>query len=84
MALQAPLCFFGASGNPEVMKLIWDSGASILITTNKDDYVDEVKPVPNSIHLNGLAKGVEIAGIGMVHWNVLNTSGKLWTLKILA
>ena len=84
IALQAPLHFFGASGNPEIMKLIWDSGASILITPNKDDYVDDLKPLPNPICLNGLAKGLKIAGIGKVHWNVLDTSSKLQILKIPA
>ena len=85
MALQAPLHFFGACGNPEVMKLIWDSGVSISISTpNKDGFVGEVKPVPITTSLKGLAKGLEIAGMGTVHWNVLDNSGHLCTLKILA
>ena len=84
MALQAPLHFFGTCGNPKVMKLIRDSGASISITPNKDDFIGEVKPVPTTTHLKGLAKGLKITGMGTVHWNVLDNRGHLCTLKILA
>ena len=40
MALSAPLCFFGSmTHDPSTMQLIWDSGASVLITPNKDDFL---------------------------------------------
>ena len=65
------------------MQLIWDSGTSVSITPNKDDLVGKLEKVPSNIKLNGLAKGLEIAGAGLVEWNVLNTKGHLRTLKIL-
>ena len=83
MALSAPLCFFGSMAHdPSTMQLIWDSGASILITPNKDDFISPLNKVPSNIKLNGLANGLEIAGAGTIEWNVLDTMGHLCTLKL--
>ena len=85
MVLSAPLCFFGSMAHdPSTMQLIWDSGASVSITPNKNDFVSTLDKVPNNIKLNGLAKGLEIAGAGSVEWNVLDTKGHLHTLKLPA
>ena len=85
MALSAPLRFFGSMAHdPSTMQLIWDSGASVSITPNKDDFVGPLDKVPTNIKLNGLAKGLEIAGQGTVEWNVLDTTGHLRTLKLPA
>ena len=85
MALSAPLHFFRSMAhNPSMMQLIWDSGASVLITPNKEDFVGKLDNIPFNIKLNGLAKGLEIAGAGSVEWHVLDTKGQLHTLKIPA
>ena len=85
MALSAPLHFFGSmTHNPSMMQLIWDSQDSVLITPNKVDFMGRLKKVPTNVKLNGLAKGLEIAGAGSVEWHVLDTKGQLCTLKIPA
>ena len=85
MALSAPLRFFRSMAHdPSTMQLIWDSGASISITPNKDDFIGSLNDVPSTIKLNGLAKGLEIAGAGTIEWNVLDTTGHLCTLKLPA
>ena len=85
MALSAPLHFFGSmTHNPSMMQLIWDYGASILITPNNDNFTGRLKKVPTNVKLNGLAKGLDITGAGLVEWHVLDTKGHLRTLKIPA
>jgi hypothetical protein len=42
--------------------LIWDSGASVSLSYNKEDFVGELKKPPTLMRLKGIAKGIRIEG----------------------
>ena len=59
--------------------VIWDSGASCTISNNKDDFthlVDKTGDVDNE-QIDGLAKGLTIAGEGWVQWGMIGVNGKV-------
>jgi hypothetical protein len=62
----------------------WDSGASISISPNKDDFVGPLTSPGIGIRLKGIVKGLSIQGKGHVMWAVLDTSGHLPGLKVPA
>lgn len=64
--------------------VIWDSGASISISSNRNDFVGPLKPAPAGLKIKGLAKGLRIAGIGHVAWTFIDETGMLRTLKLPA
>jgi hypothetical protein len=65
--------------------LIWDSGASISISHNKDDFIGPIMTSPGiGTRLKGIVKGLSIQGKGHVMWAVLDTLGQLCGLKVPA
>jgi hypothetical protein len=69
-------------GKESTGRVVWDSGASMLISPSKDDFVGEFKPTPLPIKLHGQANGLTIAGQGTVMWAILNPEGQLRMLKV--
>jgi hypothetical protein len=53
-----------------IFTVIWDSGASQSITFDKRDFVGPIKSAPLGSKLSGMAKGLNIAGMGHVVWCV--------------
>ena len=64
--------------------IIWDSGASCSITFSKDDFVGELESVDKLTRLCGVCKGLDIAGHGLVSWNVPDASGGLRAITVPA
>ena len=54
--------------------VIFDSGASLAITFDRSDFVGTIRPLSNQ-YLGGLANGLEIKGIGTVHWKFRSKTG---------
>jgi hypothetical protein len=84
VALQAPAKFRNAMKKELTFSIIWDSGASISILPNKEDFVGPMTSPGIGTRLKGIAKGLSIQGKGYVMWPVLNTSGQLRALKVPA
>jgi hypothetical protein len=84
MALQAPAKFRNAMAKESTFSIIWDSGASISISPNKDDFVGPLTSPGIGTQLKGIVKGLSIQGKGHVMWAVLDTSGQLRALKVPA
>jgi hypothetical protein len=84
IALQAPAKFRNALKKESTFSIIWDSGASISISPNKDDFVGPLTSPGIGTRLKGIVKGLSIQGKGHVMWAVLDTSGQLCTLKVPA
>ncbi|CAJ1969874.1 unnamed protein product [Cylindrotheca closterium] len=59
--------------------IIWDSGATTLISPYKDNFVGKLEPAPLGLKLHGIASGLEIKGIGHLHAQLLSTSSLLQT-----
>jgi hypothetical protein len=84
MTLQAPAKFQNAMKKESTFSIIWDSGTSISISSNKDDFVGPLTPPGLGTRLNRIVKGLSIQGKGHVMWAVLDTSGQLRALKVPA
>jgi hypothetical protein len=64
--------------------IIWDSGASISISPNKDDLAGPMSLPGIGTCLKGIVKGLSIQGKGHVIWTGLDTLGQLRALKVPA
>jgi hypothetical protein len=63
--------------------IIWDSGASICITHDTNDFVGELESPGTMTYLKGVSpKGLQTAGKGQVLWTILDTQGQLRVLKV--
>jgi hypothetical protein len=71
------------SEKEKLLKVIWDSGASLLISNERSDFVGPLDEALTA-HLRGLAYGVRIEGVGHVAWTFLDCRGMLRTLKLPA
>ena len=61
-----------------------DSGASISVSHDKDDFVGPLKKPGAISHLKGMAKGCNIEGVGHVMWAVHDSAGQLHLIKLPA
>ena len=64
--------------------VVWDSGASISVSFDRDDFVGPITPVPTSMRLRGIMRRIKIHGQGHVAWSFVDTTGMLRTLKVPA
>jgi hypothetical protein len=80
--LQHPTACQAEMDTENSFTLIWDSGASACISSDKRDFKDGIKP--HSGQVTGIGSGMEIAGVGMVSWHILDANGRLRCLKLPA
>jgi hypothetical protein len=64
--------------------VIWDTGASLSVSHEAADFVSEVKPPPAPLVLKGLAKGLNIVGVGTIEWLVASEDGTPRLLRLEA
>jgi len=83
-ALTAPAMLRSAAGKETNVPVIWDSGASILISPDKANFVGPIESAGVMTHLQGLAKGLRISGRGYVLWTFTDDHGMLRLLKLPA
>ena len=89
-----PLALRAALSSPQVLNLcttkentfqvIWDSGASMCVSPDKDDFVGPLTSAPWNLKLQGIAKGLRIKAVGHVLWSVIDAHGRLRHLKLPA
>ena len=70
----------GAQGK---FNVIWDTGASISITPNREDFIEFNDNVENS-YLEGVSKDFKVKGEGTVQWNMIDVNGNIRKLKLRA
>lgn len=85
MALQEPACMRSALGaRANTSPIIWDSGASISISPDPNDF-DGTLTSPGTItRLKGIARGLQIKGQGQVTWAIHDTEGNLRMIQVPA
>ena len=83
VVLQHPSACMAAMNNDDTFSVIWDSGASMCISGDKQEFIGKIKPLNNAV-VKGIVSGLKIEGIGRVRWSVLDTEGKLWHLMLPA
>jgi transposase InsO family protein len=84
MVMQAPARFRNALRKESSFAIIWDSGASISISPNKDDFVGPMTSPGIGTKLKGIVTGLSIQGQGHVMWAVPDSSGQLRAIKVPA
>ena len=80
--LQHPRALVSQLNNDGTFPLIWDSGASMCLTSHKSDFVGEIEPWENSVQ--GISSGLQIKGKGNVCWTLLDVDGKFRRLELPA
>ena len=80
--LLAPIKFRSLTTNS--FPVIWDSGASHCISFSPQDFCGSIRSAPNKTQLQGISKGLPIAGIGTVCWAFSTTDGNVRVLKLPA
>jgi hypothetical protein len=63
------------AGRKWILTVIFDKGASLLITHDLGDFVDPPKPLARPMRLGGFANGTKIEGIGIVAWTFTGKDG---------
>lgn len=78
--------WFGSTGNKKLKysSIIWDSGASISISHQRNDFVGEIREPEEKLKLTGVSTSVKVAGVGHVAWPMQDVHGMLRTLKLPA
>lgn len=71
-------------GDLPYFPVIWDTGASVSLTHDKDDFVGRIDPPPNNLQLKGLGSGLAVTGVGTVYWYLLTDDGTVRIFKLLA
>ncbi|KAI2506683.1 hypothetical protein MHU86_7784 [Fragilaria crotonensis] len=85
MALQAPARMRNALGSAtNSAPIIWDSGASISISPDPEDFQGTMRSPGTITQLKGIARGLQIKGQGEVTWAVHDTNGNLRMIKVPA
>ena len=84
VALQAPSRFRSTLKSDSTFSVIWDSGASITISPNKEDFDGPILKPSTITQLKGIAKGLQIEGQGHFKWSFHDAYGNLRTLKLPA
>ena len=84
MALMAPSKLRNSMRNDSTFPVIWDSGASISVSPNRDEFVGEYTKLPFYTQLLGLAKGARVEGQGQVQWAFHDTQGTLRVITVPA
>ncbi len=65
-------------GNRKAFNVVWDSGASLSVTNDKNDFVSFE---PLDIYVDTVGRSdTKTCGIGMVKYNVISTNGELHTI----
>jgi hypothetical protein len=68
----------------DYFRVIWDSGASEVITSDPRDFIRGHVPPPAPLHLRGISSGVNVEGIGVVEYCFLADNNSLLTLRLKA
>ena len=72
------------STDPEpAYPIIWDSGASVCVTPNKDDFVGKLLPPPHN-NTKGIGGPIEVTGCGRVAWTFRTENNTFRTLILPA
>ena len=85
MALQAPARMRNTLGSAtNSAPIIWDSGGSISISPDPEDFQGTMRSPGTITQLKGIARGLQIKGQGEVTWAVHDTNGNLRMIMVPA
>jgi hypothetical protein len=67
-----------------LIHIVIGTGASISITGDKQDFVNEVTPVDPNCHMQGLNNLIRVEGIGLVQWKICDQIGHMEEMQMMA
>jgi hypothetical protein len=77
-----PRTLFRNLDKSKTFPIIWDSGASVSLSFDRNDFVGTImKKPPKSYKLKGIANGLNIEGIGHIVYTVRHSTNMLRSLK---
>jgi len=78
-----PNAFLTVVGS-ESFPVIFDSGASLAISGNREDFVGDLVTPKTDLRLGGMAQGMKIEGIGTLKWTFVSETGNDVTIRAQA
>jgi len=72
------------NNSSNIYDLIWDSGASLSITHDPNDFEGPIQVSPSGTYLSGISNGLAIQGQGTVAWHFVDASDRIQTLRLPA
>ena len=85
VALQAPSKLQMAMPTEASYPIVWDSGASVSVSNDTADFQGTLTMANASlIQVKGVSQGVTVSGQGMVLWYLMDTTGMLCAIQVLA
>ena len=80
---QKPACLYNElKADGMTFTIVWDTGCTQAITFCEGDFEGPITKPKTPLILGGLAKGLPVAGEGLVNWTFLADNGKFMTLKM--
>ena len=61
----------------DINSTIWDSGASMNATFDREDFTGPIESLPKGSVIEGMSNGLEIEGFGQVMWSLKDSQGNL-------
>ena len=83
-AFTAPHKIRASMAEEDSFTVLWDSGATICVTNDINDFVVPPGSPGLMTTLEGLAKGMRVTGRGIVEWTVIDIDGKPRPLRVEA
>ena len=79
-SLRSLLSHLHSTGTLNRPSLVIDCGASISITDDISDFISPPSPINCPSHIDGIGKGLSVAGRGRVEWKVVDKNGVMGSL----
>ena len=84
LATMVPSWFHVASSKEKTKDVVWDSGASVSVSFDRNDFVGPLVKTTSSTRLNGIANGLKVDYQGHVVWPMQDVNGQLRSIKLPA
>ena len=84
MLMQLNPSVFLASDSSDAFKIIWDTGASEVITSDPSDFVTPYSKPTTPLRLRGVSSGTMVEGVGVVEYCLRADDGTIITVRMKA
>jgi hypothetical protein len=80
-SLVDPRALYGNLENKQTFPVIWDSGASLSLLYDRNDFAGPLEPPPDRFKLKGIAAGLRMTGVGFILYTFGGSTGMLRSIK---
>ncbi|MGH7974545.1 MAG: hypothetical protein ACREBR_03375, partial [bacterium] len=61
--------------------IVFDTGASVAVTPDRNDFIGELRAPPTNLVLKGISRGLPVQGIGTIRWYVMDDCDRLKVIE---